>query len=93
MNKHYAHPSKLLDVYRFIAEFREDNIDPPTYQDIVDAGLAGSTSVVGYYYDYMLEYRMVEFTRKNGRRKTVHLLPLDGADPYIKELLKQEKTK
>jgi hypothetical protein len=91
MNKHYAHPSKLLDVYRFIAEFREDNIDPPTYQDIVDAKLAGSTSVVGYYYDYMEEYRMVKFTYKRGRRKTVHLLPLGGADPFILQALREEK--
>jgi hypothetical protein len=93
MNKHYAHPSKLLDVYRFIAAFREKNLDSPTYQEIVDAKLAGSTSVVGYYYDYMEEYRMVKFTYKNRRRKTVHLLSLGGADPIIQEALKQEKTK
>jgi hypothetical protein len=89
--KHYAHPAKLIEVYRFIEKFREDNLDSPTFQDVIDAGLAGSTSVVRYYFDYMEKYNMVKFTMKNGRRKTIHLQPLGGADPFILQALSEEK--
>ena len=80
---------KLLETYRAIEQYRKHNIGGfPSTRDLVKVGIAGSPSVVKYYFEGMEEMNMMVYVRKIARSS--YLLPLDHAHPAIRKLLETE---
>lgn len=75
---------KLLEVYRIIENYAQTRHQPPTMGKLIDLGAGGSSSVISYYYDELVELNMGE--RIEGGK--MHLLPLENANPAIRKLLK-----
>lgn len=95
----FQNPAKLIEVYRWMKEFEELYECKPADKELVWAGLASSTSVIRYYYDRLEELRMIRRPKliniENGKVftpcRSIILLPLEQANPIIKEFLKKEK--
>ena len=80
----FRNPLKLLVVYRFIKSYIEKHTDSPSHEDLIEAGLAASQSVVSYYYQVMVRLKMIKVTPNRGR--SVHPLPIDQVHWFIKYL-------
>lgn len=80
----FRNPLKLLLMYRFIEAYISRHTDSPSYKDLVEAGFASSASVVSYYYRVMGKLKMLTLTPH--RPRSVHLLPLDKAHPFMMHL-------
>jgi len=95
----FSNPAKLLEIYRFMKEFEEIHECKPADIELVDAGIASSTSVIRYYYDRLEEMKMIRrpklVNKKTGREFTPSrsniLLPLKQAHHIIRDLIQQEK--
>jgi hypothetical protein len=89
----FQNPNKLLALHLWMVEFEKRNRYKPGDAEIVEAGLAASTSVVHYYYDEMEKLGMIFRPRKNGRAvpHSVIPLPLEQASPVIQNLIQKEK--
>lgn len=80
---------RLIEVYRAIEKYiKNSGGDPPAMMDLVNMGLAASGSVISYYYESMASLGMVTYT--TGRARSVHLLPLQQADPTIYRISQHE---
>lgn len=80
----FRNPLKLLLIYRFIEAYIQQHTDSPAHEDLIEAGLASSASVVSYYYRIMGKLKMLTVTPR--RPRSVHLLPLEKAHPFMKHL-------
>ena len=77
---------KLIEVYRAIERYQAENEDGfPSMSDLVEMGIALSTNTIRYYFMEMGELKMLEYKRVIARSS--RLLPLEKADPRIRELL------
>ena len=82
----YRHPEFLLQIYRFMQKFEQENQVKPSIQDIVDHGFSPSTSVVRYYLDRMAENGMIlqPKIKRGGKMitpsRSIILLPIQEKD-------------
>lgn len=86
----FRRPEFLLALYTWMASYQKGIGLPPSRRDIVAGGFAASNSSVTYFLDRMVELRMIEHIPHLSRG--IKLLPLKGADPIIRNLLKKENT-
>ena len=89
----YYNPAYLLKIYLWMETYRNTHGFGPSNQEMVEAKLASSTSVIRYYYNQMQKLNLIEVptVTVNGRTfcpaRGILLLPLDRAAPSIQELL------
>ena len=84
----YRNIRKLLEIYRFIERYDKEFFCSPSYTDIVNAGLAPSTSVVRFYFNHMTNLIMLRY--QPGVARSCRLLPLNTDNPLIKEAVESE---
>lgn len=88
----YRNPKKLLTIYRTIGEFREKEMDSPSMREIIarlpkEDGMPKDPSVLSYLLDRMVELKMIELVKPNGRLRSIRLKDLREADESIRKLL------
>jgi len=94
----YSRPEHLLRMYRHMKAYQDQHGTGISRKELVEAGFASSTSVIAYYIVRMKRLGMAEVHQVTvgGRTftpsRSVILLPLSGADPIIKNILKEEKS-
>lgn len=66
-------PEHMIKIWQFIFDYRQKYDISPAMQDYIDAGLATSTSVVGYYLNHMLESNMIRRSPVANRRAIIPL--------------------
>lgn len=84
------YPEHFVRVYEFIEEYIQTNKFPPSNREMVDAGLASSTSVLRYYYERMEKYGMIEIIPKIARGMRIFPRSKWKKNPQPVEI-KQEK--
>lgn len=83
--KPFSKPEKLVELAVWINDYATQNGYPPTIQEMVDAGLASSTSVIRYYFDRMTEENMLRITPRISRGIVV--TPIDDWNQRVKNSL------
>lgn len=82
IHRTYSNLEKLLSIYHWIEQYIESHGFPPSNMELVDAGFAGSTSVIRYYYSRMIEMDMLKLEPNIARG--IRLLPLAEASEEIR---------
>ena len=75
--------ARVIEVYRMIESFQKGRKDSPTMRELMEIGVAHSSSVISYYYDELVELGMAERTERGG----ISLLPLAIAAPEIRAII------
>ena len=82
---------RLLDIHEFIQAYDKTNGCSPSYAEIVNAGLASSTSVVSFYFRHMNNLGMITYHPRIAR--SVRALPLPETPSIQKALALKAKMK
>lgn len=97
-NAPYSKPEFLLELYRYMQAFEEKWQCKPANMDFILDGIVSSTSVLRYYLDRMVEFKMIFIpqiirgTKKITPSRSIRLLPLSEAHPVIQKLVQGEKS-
>ena len=85
--------ARAIKAYRAIERHYGKNKEMPSMRDVVAAGVTRSTSHLYSLYGVMEDLGMIEFTRRNGRRRTPSLLPLAEAHALVVSEIENQNEK